>query len=102
VQCGVGLVGAQHNVRVQMTRVVIPLVQCKIPLRVEDGGLVEVRIEACPNESVEALKKVGQVSWRRFRIGATACVPRQGARRVSGLSMVEIVVDEMPWSDVRW
>jgi hypothetical protein len=68
MQCRVGLVGTQHNVRVQMSRVMIPLVQCKIPLCVKDGGFVEVRIEACPNESVEALKKVGQVSWGRFRL----------------------------------
>jgi hypothetical protein len=61
-----GLASAQHNVRVQMSRVMIAMVQCKIALRVKDGGLVEVGVEACPNESVEALEKVGQVSWRRF------------------------------------
>jgi hypothetical protein len=66
MQCRVGLVGTQHNVRVQMSRVMIPLIQCKIPLCVKDGGFVEVGIEACPNERVEALKKVGQVSWGRF------------------------------------
>ena len=66
MQCRVGLVRTQHNVRVQMSRVMIPLIQCKIPLCVKDGGFVEVGIEACPNERVEALKKVGQVSWGRF------------------------------------
>jgi hypothetical protein len=60
-----GLVGAQHNVRVQMSRVMIAMIQRKIALRVKDCGLVEVGVEACPNESIEALEKVGQVSWRR-------------------------------------
>jgi hypothetical protein len=60
-----GLVGAQHNVRVQMSRVMIAMIQRKITLRVKDCGLVEVGVEACPNESIEALEKVGQVSWRR-------------------------------------
>lgn len=44
----------------------ISLIQGKIPLCVKDGGLVEVGIEACPNEIIEALKKVGQVCWGRF------------------------------------
>jgi hypothetical protein len=66
MQCRMGLVGAQHDVRVQMSRVMIAMVQRKIALRVKDGGLVEVGVEACPDESVEALEKVGQVSWGRL------------------------------------
>lgn len=66
MQCRMGLIGTQHNVRVQMSRVVISLIQRKIPFCVKDGGLVELGIEACPNERVEALKEVGQVCWRRF------------------------------------
>lgn len=61
-----GLVGAQHNVRVQMSRVMVAMIQRKVALRVKDGGLVEVGVEACPNERVEALEKVGQISWRRL------------------------------------
>jgi len=60
-----GLVGAQHNVRVQMSRVMIAMVQRKKALRVKDGRLVEVGVEACPNESAKALEKVGQIGWRR-------------------------------------
>jgi len=44
----------------------VSMVQRKIALRVKDGGLVEVGVEACPNKSVEALEKVGQVGWRRL------------------------------------
>lgn len=66
VQRGMRLVGSQHDVRVQMSRVVIPVIQCKIPFRVKDRGFVEVCIETCPNERAEALEKVGQVGWRRF------------------------------------
>ena len=58
------LVGAQHNVRVQMSRFMVSMIQRKIALRVKDGRLVEVSVEACPNERVEALENVGQVSWR--------------------------------------
>ncbi len=59
-----GLVGAQHNVRVQMSRFMISMIQRKIALRVKDSRLVEVSVEACPNERAEALENVGQVSWR--------------------------------------
>jgi hypothetical protein len=44
----------------------VAVIQSKVALRVKDGRLVEVGVEACPNESVEALEKVGQVSWRRL------------------------------------
>ena len=60
------LVGSQHDGRVQVSCVVISVIQRKIALRVKDGGLVEIGIEACPNERAEALEKVGQVGWRRF------------------------------------
>lgn len=49
-----------------MSRVMIAMIQRKIALRVKNGGLVELGVEAIPNESVEALEKVGQVSWRRL------------------------------------
>jgi hypothetical protein len=49
-----------------MSRVMIAMIQREIALRVEDGGLVELGVEACPNEIVEAFEKVGQVSWRRL------------------------------------
>jgi hypothetical protein len=39
-----------------------------IARRIKDGGLVEVSVEACPNKSVDAPEKVGQVGWRRFRL----------------------------------
>ena len=51
-----------------MSRVMVAMIQSKVALCVKDGGLVEVGVEACPNESVEALEKVGQVSWRRLRL----------------------------------
>ena len=60
------LVGSQHDGRVQVSRVVISVIQRKIALRVKDGRLVEIGIEACPNERAEALEKVGQVGRRRF------------------------------------
>lgn len=47
-----------------MSRVMIGMIQREIALRVKDGGLVELGIEACPNEIVEALEEVRQVSWR--------------------------------------
>jgi hypothetical protein len=66
MQRGMGLVGAQHYIRVQMSRVVISVIQSEIALRIKDGGLAEIGIEACPNERAEAPEKVGQVGWRRF------------------------------------
>jgi len=35
VQRGMGLVGAEHDGRVQMSRVVIPVIEREIPLRVK-------------------------------------------------------------------
>jgi hypothetical protein len=81
-----GLVGAEHDVRVQMPRVVIPMIQREISLRVEYRRLVEVGIEACPNERVEALKKVGQVGWRRFGLMRLHAFKAERKTR-SGLSM---------------
>jgi len=66
MQRGMGLVGAQHYIRVQVSRVVISVIQSEIALRIKDGGLAEIGIEACPNERAEAPEKVGQVGWRRF------------------------------------
>lgn len=66
MQRGMGLVGAQHDIRVQVSRVVISVIQSEIALRIKDGGLAEVSIETCPNERAEAPEKVGQVGWRRF------------------------------------
>lgn len=60
------LVGSQHDGRVEVSRFVISVIQRKISLRVKDGRLVEISIEACPNERAEAFEKVGQVGWRRF------------------------------------
>jgi len=47
-----------------MSRFMISMIQRKIALRVKDSRLVEVSVEACPNERAEALENVGQVSWR--------------------------------------
>ena len=61
-----GLVGAKQDIRVQVSRVVISVIKGEIALRIKDGGLAKICVEACPNERAEALEKVGQVSWRSF------------------------------------
>lgn len=66
MQRGVRLIGPEHDRRVKMSRVVIPVIQRKISFRVENGGLVEVGVEARPNERTEALRQVWQEGRRGF------------------------------------
>jgi hypothetical protein len=86
MQRGMGLVGAEHDGRVEVSRVVISVIQREIALRVKYGGFVEIGVEACPNESIEALGKVRKVGRRRFglmRLHAFEAVykARSGLRR---------------------
>ncbi len=64
MQGGVGLIGSEHDCRVKMSRVVVPVIQREVSLRVENGGLVEVGVETRPNERTEALRQVWQEGRR--------------------------------------
>lgn len=64
MQGGVRLIGSEHDRRVKMSRVVVPVIQRKVSFRVEYGGLMEVSVETRPNERTEALRQVWQEGRR--------------------------------------
>jgi hypothetical protein len=64
VQRGVRLIGSEHDCRVKMSRVVVPVIQREVSFCVENGGLVKVGVETRPNERTEALRQVWQEGRR--------------------------------------